>query len=312
MARKILCLFPGQGSQKVSMGQLLYNQLDSARKLFSLADKTLGFPLSEVCFNGPPERLTATEVAQPAILTVSVICYRLFLDHLPPDWLPPVAAAGHSLGEYSALVAAEALTFEDAVLLVHKRGKYMQEAVPPGQGAMAAILGKELNEIEEALKQVTQGLVQIANLNAPGQVVVAGEKVAVDELLAAIPDAKAVPLAVSAPFHCALMKPAAEKLAQDLAKVTFHPARFPIYSNFSARPISQPDEIRQALENQVCGRVRWVECMQNAIYETNPDLAIEFGYGNTLSGLLKRIDPRMARYNVDSLSAVEELRRTLG
>lgn len=299
--KKIIALFPGQGSQKIGMGKDLFDQYDLAKNLFAKADQALGFSLSEICFNGPEDSLKNTAIAQPAILTVSVICYELSKQHFNP-----CAAAGHSLGEYSALVAAGALKFEDAVLLVHKRGKYMQEAVPVGAGKMVAVLGKEISEIEAAIKQVNSGVVEIANINAPGQVVVAGAKNAVEDF-AKILGGKIIELAVSAPFHCALMQPAAEKLATDLDQMQISDCKFPVYSNVTANPVIKAAEIRQALKDQVCSKVRWVESMQNLVAQAQPESAVEFGAGNVLTGLLKRISADVARANVGSVKEIEGL-----
>jgi len=297
---KILGLFPGQGSQKVGMGKELFAESAIARELFASADKALGLPLSTICFEGPVERLTATEIAQPAILTVSTICYRLAAE----AGLTLTAAAGHSLGEYSALVAAGALRFEDAVVLVHKRGKYMQSAVPVGAGKMVAVLGKDLDAIEAAIASVPSGVVQVANINSPGQIVVAGAASAVDAFKAALGDARMTDLVVSAPFHCALMQPAADRLAVDLDACPIAPAAFPVYANVTAAPVRTPDEIRAALKAQVCGRVRWIECMEHAISTESIDRAVEFGAGAVLVGLLKRINGAVPRQSVGALADV--------
>lgn len=297
---KVLGLFPGQGSQKVGMGKELFERSPVARSLFGAADEALGFKLSELCFNGPAEALTATEHAQPAILTVSTICYRLAAD----AGLTLAAAAGHSLGEYSALVAAGALRFEDAVVLVNKRGRYMQSAVPVGHGKMVAVIGKDTAEIEAAIATVKAGVVEIANINSPGQIVVAGDAAAVDAFKAAMGDARMTDLAVSAPFHCALMQPAADKLALDLDRAEFNAAAFPVYANFTAEAVRSPDEIRAALKAQVCGRVRWIECMENAIRNEGIEKAVEFGAGAVLSGLLKRINGAVPRAAVGAVEDV--------
>jgi len=298
-----LGLFPGQGSQKVGMGRELFERSELAQALFRQADEVLGFSLSRICFEGPPERLTATEVAQPAILTVSTICWRLAEER----GVNLTAAAGHSLGEYTALVAAGALSFEDAVLLVHKRGKYMQAAVPVGAGKMVAVIGKEVTEIEAALATVTGGVAQIANINSPGQIVVAGDAGSIDHFVAALPGARTTELPVSAPFHCALMKPAADQLAGDLDRVTIHHCRFPVYANTLARGVTEASEVRQALKDQVCGRVRWVECMENALRDHQIEQAIEFGAGNVLSNLLKRIQSSIPRATAGSVEEVAAL-----
>ncbi len=298
----ILGLFPGQGAQAVGMGRDLVASSSVAAELFALADKALGFSLSSICFDGPADKLTSTAVAQPAILTVSTICFELARQNANFEL---ATAAGHSLGEYSALVAAGALKFEDAVVLVNKRGRYMQEAVPAGQGKMVAVLGKEVAELEAALAKVTSGVAEIANVNSPGQIVVAGAARAIDEFLSHLGAAKAVPLPVSAPFHCALMKPAEENLAKDLKTLNISSPRFPVFSNFLASPLTEPEQIRDALRRQVCGRVRWVECMEKAVQSFSPGMAIEFGPGNVLTGLLKRIRPEVKRLNVNNAESLK-------
>ena len=211
------------------------------------------------------------------------------------------AAAGHSLGEYSALVAAGAISFPDAVALVHKRGTYMQSAVPVGKGKMIAVLGKEPQELEEACSKVKRGVAEIANINAPGQIVIAGDREAIDELISLLPGAKIIELQVSAPFHCSLMKPAEIQLSKELATLKISKPSCPVYANYSAKSSTDPEEIRNNLIQQVCSRVRWVECMNNAIAESNPTVAVEFGAGTVLTGLLKRIAPTIARKNVTDL-----------
>lgn len=306
MEQGILALFPGQGSQRVGMGKDLFEKLEIAKEVFGAADKALGFSLSSICFDGPEEKLISTAYAQPAILTVSTICFRLAAQ-VGKGKLTVCAAAGHSLGEYSALVAAESIKFEDAVALVHKRGRYMQEAVPAGKGKMIAVLGKELEEVEGAISKVTNGIVQAANINAPGQIVVAGEVAAVDQFITLLPGVKAKELQVSAPFHCALMKPAADNLARDLKATSITAPKFPVFANYSATHQSDPEKIRESLASQVCGKVRWVECMQNSIATSHPLKAAEFGYGSTLAGLLKRIDKSLTCLGVDSLESAEKL-----
>jgi len=312
MSDSLVALFPGQGSQKVGMGLSLFQESQLAKTRFEEADDILGFKLSKICFEGPLEQLTATEVAQPAILTTSVICYQLAKEELG-DRLSPKAAAGHSLGEYSALVAANVLSFADAVSLVNARGKFMQEAVPSGKGKMYAILSKEVSELEEEIQkylatQQNNAVLEIANINAPGQIVIAGDALACDQFIAGLAGTRCIELPVSAPFHCQLMKPAEEKLSPKLQQTVFRDALFPIYSNYTASASQNSDTLRQNLIKQVCGRVRWVESMQNAIQETSCTQVVEFGFGNVLTGLQKRISPSTTRVNIDSLSAIALLK----
>ncbi len=287
MSDKIFALFPGQGSQKTGMGKELFDSFETANKIFSIADAKLNFSLSSLCFNGPNEELTKTEISQPAILTVSTICYEIAKSK--SDFKIPTIAAGHSLGEYSALVAGGALSFEDAVLLVHKRGQFMQEAVPSGEGKMLAVLGKELEDIENIISNITN-TVEVANINSPGQIVLSGSAIGIDSAKELLSDTKTIELNVSAPFHSSLMKPAADKLAIEIDKVNFKTPDFPIVCNFTGLPTTNPDEIRQNLKDQVCGRVRWVECFNNGIREYSPSAGIEYGFGRVIAGLGRKID----------------------
>lgn len=301
----IFTLFPGQGSQKVGMGKELFEAYPLAKELFAQADDALGFSLSEVCFEGPTEQLTLTEIAQPAILTVSTICFQLSQQTSHGSEHTIVAAAGHSLGEYSALVAAGALSFQDAVRLVNKRGKYMQEAVPVGTGKMVAVLGKEVAEIEAALDPTGSEIAQIANINAPGQIVVAGSATGIQKFVERLGPAKVIELSVSAPFHCDLMKPAEQKLRVELAKISINKPRFPVYQNFTAKASDDPEVIRENLALQVCGRVRWVECVENALSAHTPGAVWEYGAGNVLTGLVKRINSSVPRVNIDSPQSLQ-------
>jgi [acyl-carrier-protein] S-malonyltransferase len=277
---RIAYLFPGQGSQVVGMGQDLFDRSPEARDLFDRADRVLGYSLSRLCFEGPEEELRLTRNTQPALLVVSTAAGLL----LGRD---PVVAAGHSLGEYSALVAAGALGFEDAVLLVHKRGRYMQEAVPVGTGAMAAVLGVPGAEIERLLAGLEGGVVEIANWNSEEQTVIAGEKGAVEAALAVIKPPRSVMLPVSAPFHTRLMKPAEDRLAADLDAVPFADPRFPIVCNVDARAVRTGAEAREALKRQVSRAVLWTKSM-DVLKGLELDACVEVGVGKVLSGLLKR------------------------
>jgi [acyl-carrier-protein] S-malonyltransferase len=280
MSRAIF-LFPGQGSQAVGMGKDFFENFPLARETFAKADEALGFKISKLCFEGPEDELKLTQNTQPALLVVSIIAFGLLGKE-------PYAAAGHSLGEYSALVAAGSLKFEDAVLLVHKRGKYMQEAVPVGEGAMAAVLGADYQNIENALSRVKKGVVEVANWNSQEQVVIAGDKDAVAEALTLINPPRSVILPVSAPFHCRLMKSAEDKLSLDLDKVEFKDLRFPVITNVDARMIRRGDEAKDALKRQVTRPVLWYKSME-MLKEENVSLFVELGSGKVLCGLAKRI-----------------------
>lgn len=304
---KKIFLFPGQGSQVVGMGRDFYERSQEARKVFNLADEVLGFSLSRLCLEGPEEELRLTSWAQPALLTVSYIAFRLL--QIKPD-----LAAGHSLGEYSALVAAGCLDFAEAVKLVHNRGRYMMEAVPPGQGTMAAVLGLNYQQVEEGLKAVSSGLVQVANWNAEDQIVIAGEKEAVKEALAVLKAPRSVLLQVSGPFHTSLMKPAAEKLRADLEKINFSDPVFPVISNVTTREISSGAEARELLYRQVFSPVLWYPAMQR-LREMGVGQAVELGPGKVLTGLLKRISRQWgeapALFNVEDMNSLDNCRRAI-
>ncbi len=300
-------LFPGQGSQQVGMGKDIYDSSPLARDLFAVADETLGFELSRICFEGPEEALKYTPNTQPAILTVSYIIFKLLAR-------VPDIAAGHSLGEYSALVAAGALRFQDALRLVHKRGRYMQEAVPVGRGAMAAIIGLSRTEVEATLVRVTSGLVEIANWNSEDQIVIAGEREAVEEALQLFPKARSVLLPVSAPFHTSLMKRAEEKLACDLDVVEFQDLNFPIINNVDARLIRKGHEARDGLKRQVSRPVRWYEIMVQ-LGKEGVTTGVELGPGKVLTGLMKRASRNWAQpvvlLNAGDARSVESSREIL-
>ncbi len=300
-------LFPGQGSHGVGMGRSLAGAHETARRLFAAADRILGYPLSRLCFEGPEADLQQTTNAQPAILTVAVACSQVLAER----GVRPAAVAGHSLGEYAALVAAGALRFEDAVLAVHRRGRYMQEAVPLGEGAMAALIGldpESASEVCEAATASGPGMVSVANDNAPGQVVVAGHAAAVDRAVAIAKERgakRAVRLNVSAPFHCELMRPAQERLASDLEAIPFRDLAVPLVTNVDARVIRRGEEARQALVRQVTARVRWTESVRR-LREMGVASAIETGPGQVLAGLVRRIDPGIRVMSAGDAAGIEE------
>ena len=289
---KTAFVFPGQGSQYAGMGKTLAARFASARAVFDEADSALGFAISHLCFEGPEDQLKLTENTQPALLTVSIAAYRVLSDEgLRPDFV-----AGHSLGEYSALVAAGSLAFTDAVRLVRKRGRYMQEAVPPGVGAMAALLKLPDGKLDAILAEASRGeVVSAANLNSPDQVVIAGHAAAVQramDLAKAAGAKRAISLPVSAPFHCALMKPAQERLAIDLNGTAFGGLAFPLVNNWRAQPVTMGDEARRGLIEQVPNPVRWNDTVRY-LASQGVTRFIEVGAGGVLTGLLRNIDPQL-------------------
>jgi [acyl-carrier-protein] S-malonyltransferase len=303
-------VFPGQGSQKVGMGKALSEQFPEARAVFAEADEALGFSLSALCFEGPEAELQLTANTQPAILTASVAALRV----MEAQGARPDFAAGHSLGEYSALVAAGVLGLNEAVVAVRRRGQYMQEAVPAGEGAMAAILGLDLPAVEQACREAAEAqVVSPANMNGPGQVVIAGHAGAVDRAVEACKAAgakRAIRLAVSAPFHCALMAPAQARLADDLARVSFRDARVPVVRNVDARVERTASECRDGLVRQVSAPVRWQECVETLARE-GATTFVEVGPGAVLSGLVKRIARTAQVANVEDPASLEKARPVL-
>jgi [acyl-carrier-protein] S-malonyltransferase len=303
MATRIVCVFPGQGSQAVGMGKDLWKADDAVKALYQEANEALGYDLQRLCFAGPEDELRLTQNAQPAILVHSVATWTCVSRH----GLRPVLLAGHSLGEYSALVASGVLRFADAVHLVHQRGVFMQEAVPPGAGSMAALLGVARQDVEALCVEFGgAGVLQPANYNDPGQIVIAGETARVQAAVDAVKTrrlGKPVVLKVSAPFHCRMLQPAAERLAHALARVTFHPCTIPVLSNVTAAPHPAPPAVRDLLAQQVCAPVRWEEAMRYAVTQ-GCEALLEVGPGKALSGMMKRIAPQ-----IEILALDECLRR---
>ncbi|HUO61289.1 MAG TPA: ACP S-malonyltransferase [Candidatus Acidoferrales bacterium] len=308
-------LFPGQGSQAAGMGKELAAMYPVAQQTFDEADAALGYKLSALCFEGPDEKLRMTEITQPAILTVSVAVCRV----LESVGIAPTIVAGHSLGEYSANVAAGTLDFADAVRTVRNRGQYMQEAVPVGQGAMAAVLNLALEKVQEACNEaiasVEPGSVcQPANINSPGQVVISGSKSAVEkaaELCKSKGAKRAIMLPVSAPFHCALMQPAQDRLAKDLTVLRFHTPKIPIMCNVDASLVGEADATRDALTRQVTGAVRWEESMRKMI-EMGVEQFVEVGPGSVLTGLLRQIDKSKTGMNVENEATLQKAKNHFG
>ena len=302
---KLAFVFPGQGAQKVGMGKDFYDNYDVAKKMFKEADEVLGYSIMKMCFEGPEEDLKLTANTQPAILTISCIANEI----LKENGIQPEITGGHSLGEYSALVAAGVLNFQDAVALVHKRGSYMQEAVPVGEGGMAAIIGVDRDKIVEVCQQVSaESPVQAVNFNCPGQIVIAGAtkgvELAVEELKAAGAK-KAVILPVSAPFHSTLMKPAAEKLAVELNKVTISDAKIPVVANVSAEILTKAEDIKASLVAQAASPVLWEDCVAR-MKEFGADVLLEAGPGKTLCGFNRRIDKTITSLNVEDVASLEK------
>ncbi|GGH74844.1 [acyl-carrier-protein] S-malonyltransferase [Pullulanibacillus pueri] len=301
---KLAFIFPGQGSQVVGMGKDLIEQNEAARAIFEQADKTLGVALTDIILNGPEERLTKTENTQPALLTVSTALLTLLKDKgITPDYV-----AGHSLGEYSALVAAGAMTFEEAVYAVRNRGLLMEEAVPAGQGAMAAILGLKAEKLEAVCQAVTEAgeSVQLANLNSSSQIVISGTKLGVEQASEQAKEAGAkrvIPLNVSGPFHSALMKPAAEKFKSVIDNISVKEADIPVIANVTADMVSDHQEIKRLLIEQLYSPVRWVETVEKLL-ALGVDTFIEVGPGKVLSGLVKKVDRKANIFAVGDLETL--------
>lgn len=307
MTTKIAFLFPGQGSQSVGMGRELAERFPVAAASFEEADAACGFPLSRLCFEGPEDELKLTENTQPAILTVSVAALRVLAEH----GVKPALAAGHSLGEWSAHVAAGTMSFADAVRSVKARGRAMQQAVPAGQGAMAAVLQLDAAKVAEACAEAAEATgqpVAAANLNSPAQTVISGATAAVEkaaELCKAKGARRAVMLPVSAPFHCAMMQPAQEELARVLEGIALSEPQMPVAANVTGRMVTTAAATKDALIRQVTGAVRWVDCVQ-ALIAAGTTAFVEVGPGKVLCGLLRQIDPAQKAFNVEDAASLEK------
>jgi [acyl-carrier-protein] S-malonyltransferase len=303
---KIAFVFPGQGSQSVGMGKDAAESVPAAKSLFDSADAALGYSLSELIFQGPEEQLKITYHTQPALLATSIA----YMEAFQAQGVRPDYVAGHSLGEYSALVAAGVISFEDAVRTVRARGEFMEKAVPGGLGAMAAVLGAEREALSALCEEISAGgsVVELANVNCPGQIVVSGTK----EGVAAVVDRgkeagakRVIPLEVSGPFHSSLMKPASEQLAEVLASVQMQPAKVPVVANVNASPVDQPAAIRELLVRQVYSPVLWEDTI---VFLTSQgvDTFIEIGSGSVLAGLIKKIDRTVTVHTINSIEAIEK------
>ena len=300
---KIAFVFPGQGSQYVGMGKEISEHFDVSKTVFQEASDALNYDVANLCFNGPIEELNKTWRTQPCILTVSIALFSV----LKEKGIKPDVVAGHSLGEYSALVAAGVLSFREAARLTEKRGRFMQEAVPEGKGLMAAILGMERDKVDQICRSLDSGYAAAANYNCPGQIVIAGEKAAVEEAIGKCKNAgakRAVALAVSVPSHCLLMSDASEKLAKLLDTIGFQSPLIPVVNNADARLLRSAEEIKPSLVRQLSNPLLWEDSVK-AMADSGIDIFVEVGPGKVLSGLIKRITPEAKIFHVENVESLE-------
>ena len=302
-------LFPGQGSQIVGMGSEFYNNFEIVKKIFKEADDKLNYKISEVILEGPEDKLRLTQNTQPAILTVSYAIFSVFKKEYNFDFNSTKFFAGHSLGEYSALVCADSLEFNDALFLLFERGKSMQEAVPVGKGSMIAVLGSKIDELNNLIKEIkTKGVCEIANDNAEGQTIISGDIESINTLKNILKENKKkfIPLNVSAPFHCSLMKPAATKMKDKIDSVDFKKPIFDIVSNVTSKPENNPNDIKKLLIEQICSTVRWRESIINISKENVTDF-IEIGPGKVLSGMVKRTVKNINCFSINSIDDMKKI-----
>ena len=305
-------IFPGQGSQSVGMGNELYKKFDLVKKVFREADSKLNYSISKIILDGPESDLKLTKNTQPAILTISYSIFKLITEEFNVDLKKDITFyAGHSLGEYSALVASGSLSFSDAVLLLHQRGKFMQEAVPSGKGSMIAVMGLDLNEINKFIEEIKSdnGVCEVANDNSYSQIILSGNKSAIDEISKNLKNnkKKSIPLPVSAPFHCSLMKPAAKKMEKNIFETNFNNPRVQIVSNVTAQAIKNSDHIKKLLIQQIFSKVRWRESIEYMINNGVKEF-IEIGPGKVLSGLVKRINDKVLSKSLNTLDEIQNLK----
>ncbi len=303
-------LFPGQGSQSVRMGLEFYTKFNLVKKIFKEADEKLNYSISKIILEGPENELQLTKNTQPAILTVSYSIFKVLILEFGFSLNSFKFFAGHSLGEYSALVCSDSLSFNDAVYLLHERGKAMQEAVPVGKGAMIAVLGLKADEIQNLIKnrENKKGICEIANDNADGQVIVSGDKEDISDFQSKLKEKniKTIPLKVSAPFHCMLMKPAAEKMKEKINSIKFNSPKVDIINNVTAKPVNEPEKIKKLLIDQIFSTVRWRESLLN-MHENNVINFIEIGPGKVLTGMAKRTIKGANCFSINSIADIKNL-----